>query len=83
MKRAFCVVGRQLELTETLRSALECSAEADGAWRLDARILAHVLGRKKLSNGAPPPPTPSTSRCGLNDRYELDGRYPNGYAGIA
>ena len=39
-------------------------------------------GRKKFSNGDPPPAELS-NRGALNDRYELDGRDPNGYAGIA
>ena len=62
---------------------MERGAKANGSYRLDARVSAHVLGQRKLSNGVRLPELPIDTAVQLNDRYELDGRDPNGYAGIA
>ena len=54
----------------------------DGLHRLDAQLYADVLGQKIL-DWAPDPATAFDWAVILNDRYALDGRDPNGYAGIA
>ena len=50
---------------------MECGTAADGESWMDAQLLAHVLGKE------------NPGVVELNDKYELDGRDPNGYAGIA
>ncbi len=49
---------------------------------MDARLPAHVLGQEDIGMGSDPA-TAFDWAVTLNDRYELDGRDPNGYAGIA
>ena len=64
------------------RSAVERGADADGEHRLDAQLRANVLGQE---NTGVEPLSGRSLRIAvrLNDKYELDGRDPNGYAGIA
>jgi len=61
---------------------VERGAETDGIDRLDAWLSAHVLGEKILE-WSPTAAAAFAIAVRLNDRYELDGRDPNGYAGIA
>ena len=63
------------------RFALERGANADGQYRLDAQLCADVLGEKRILEWSSSPAQAIAVR--LNDKYELDGRDPNGYAGIA
>src|SRR5579859_6349561 len=64
------------------RSALERRPDADGEHRVDAQLYAHVLA-KKILEWSRTPAEAFRIAVTLNDRYELDGRDPNGYAGIA
>jgi deoxyribodipyrimidine photo-lyase len=41
------------------------------------------IGPRKFWNGRPRVEEAQATAIDLNDRYELDGRDPNGYAGIA
>jgi deoxyribodipyrimidine photo-lyase len=61
---------------------MERRAAANGALRMDARLSENVLGEKILEwTRSPEEAYEIVIR--LNDRYELDGRDPNGYAGVA
>jgi deoxyribodipyrimidine photo-lyase len=42
-----------------------------------------MYGAKKILEWSPSPGVAYDTAVQLNDRYELDGRDPNGYAGIA
>ena len=61
---------------------MERGPETNGFDRVDAWLFAHVLGQKILE-WSPSPAEAFEIAVRLNDRYELDGRDPNGYAGIA
>ncbi len=50
---------------------------------MDAQLRADVLGEEDSWNGAARPAEAHRVAVYLNDKYELDGRDPNGYAGIA
>ena len=61
---------------------MERRANGDGEDRLHAQLHAHVLGQK--DSGVEQDACAGLPDGGyLNDKYELDGRDPNGYAGIA
>ena len=50
---------------------------------LDAQLPPHVLGEENPGVVAPRRAEAFDTAVELNDKYELDGRDPNGYAGIA
>lgn len=64
----------------------------DGAWNAAQREMVHtgkmhgymrMYWAKKILEWSPSPEEALDTAIYLNDRYELDGRDPNGYAGIA
>jgi deoxyribodipyrimidine photo-lyase len=61
---------------------MERCSDADGQTWLDAQLHAHVLAKKILEWSANPAKAWEHAVI-LNDKYELDGRDPNGYNGIA
>ncbi len=75
----------------TLRQ-LESAETADELWNAAQREMVEtgwmhgylrMYWGKKILEWAPDPATAFDWAVTLNDRYELDGRDPNGYAGIA
>jgi deoxyribodipyrimidine photo-lyase len=71
---------------------LERSETADELWNAAQREMVvtgwmhnymRMYWAKKILEWAPEPATAFDWAVTLNDRYELDGRDPNGYAGIA
>jgi len=71
---------------------LERAETADELWNAAQREMAatgwmhnymRMYWAKKILEWAPEPATAFEWAVTLNDRYELDGRDPNGYAGIA
>ena len=50
---------------------------------MDAQLHAHVLGEENSGVERALRPKRTSIAVRLNDKYELDGRDPNGYAGIA
>ena len=72
--------------------ALEAARTGDPLWNAAQRQMV-LRGRmqgwlrmywaKKILEWSPSPEEALERAIGLNDRYELDGRDPNGYAGIA
>jgi len=80
--RPYCYTLSQLERAET----------ADELWNAAQRQMVatgwmhnymRMYWAKKILEWAPDPATAFDWAVVLNDRYELDGRDPNGYAGIA
>jgi deoxyribodipyrimidine photo-lyase len=81
-RRAYCYTGEELENSLT----------HDPLWNAAQRQMV-VTGRmhgylrmywcKKILEWTPSPEEALACAIRLNDRYELDGRDPNGYAGIA
>ena len=72
----------QLERAEThddLWNAAQCQMVSTGWMHNSMRMY----WAKKILEWAPDPATAFDWAVILNDRYELDGRDPNGYAGIA
>lgn len=72
----------QLERAEThddLWNAAQCQMVSTG-WMHN---FMRMYWAKKILEWAPDPATAFDWAVVLNDRYELDGRDPNGYAGIA
>jgi len=61
---------------------MECRPKGDDPYRQNARLHENVLG-KKLLEWTKSPEEAIKIALYLNDRYELDGRETNGYAGIA
>jgi deoxyribodipyrimidine photo-lyase len=75
-----------------LLSQLERGETADELWNAAQRQMVdtgwmhgymRMYWAKKILEWAPDPATAFDWAVTLNDRYELDGRDPNGYAGIA
>jgi deoxyribodipyrimidine photo-lyase len=71
---------------------LECGETADELWNAAQREMVEtgwmhnymrMYWAKKILEWAPDPATAFDWAVMMNDRYELDGRDPNGYAGIA
>ena len=71
---------------------LECADTYDDLWNSAQRQMVtmgwmhnymRMYWAKKILEWAPDPATAFDWAVTLNDRYELDGRDPNGYAGIA
>jgi deoxyribodipyrimidine photo-lyase len=71
---------------------MECAETADELWNAAQRQMVMIgwmhnymrmYWAKKILEWAPDPATAFDWAVTLNDRYELDGRDPNGYAGIA
>ncbi len=71
---------------------LECAETGDELWNAAQREMVttgwmhnyvRMYWAKKILEWAPDPATAFDWAVMLNDRYELDGRDPNGYAGIA
>jgi deoxyribodipyrimidine photo-lyase len=71
---------------------LERAETADELWNAAQREMVatgwmhgylRMYWAKKMLEWAPEPATAFEWAVELNDRYELDGRDPNGYAGIA
>jgi deoxyribodipyrimidine photo-lyase len=71
---------------------LECGETHDELWNAAQREMVQtgwmhgymrMYWAKKILEWAPEPATAFEWAVTLNDRYELDGRDPNGYAGIA
>ena len=62
---------------------MECRAGADGADRVDAQLYADVLSAKEILEWSPTPAEAHRRAVYLNGQILLDGRDPNGYAGIA
>ena len=71
---------------------LERAETADDLWNADQRQMVdtgwmhnymRMYWAKKILEWAPDPARAFEWAVTLNDRYELDGRDPNGYAGIA
>jgi len=71
---------------------LECGETADELWNAAQREMVEtgwmhgymrMYWGKKILEWAPDPATAFEWAVALNDRYELDGRDPSGYAGIA
>ena len=71
---------------------LERAETADGLWNAAQRQMVQdgwmhnymrMYWGKKILEWAPDPAAAFEWAVTLNDRYELDGRDPNGYAGIA
>ena len=71
---------------------LECAETADELWNAAQREMVNtgwmhnymrMYWAKKILEWAPDPARAYEWAVFLNDRYELDGRDPNGYAGIA
>jgi len=71
----------QLEHAETHDPLWNAAQKTDGLDRLDARL--HADWAKKVLEWSPSVASAYQRALWLNDRYELDGRDPNGYAGIA
>ncbi|MFN8498193.1 MAG: deoxyribodipyrimidine photo-lyase [Anaerolineae bacterium] len=74
------------------RDELEFGQTADAAWNAaQAQMVRHgkmhnylrMYWGKKLLEWSASPEAALATAIALNDRYELDGRDPNGYAGIA
>jgi hypothetical protein len=61
---------------------LECCPERDGRVRQDARGYEDVLG-KKIIEWSKTPEEAFRIALYLNNKYELDGRDPNGFTGVA
>ena len=61
---------------------MECRTEANGKHGMDAQLPTHVLGKKILEWSSTPAQAYNIA-VRFNDKYLLDGRDPNGYAGIA
>lgn len=79
------------EWTYTLEQ-LERGETHDELWNASQLQMVHfgwmhnylrMYWAKKILEWSPDPATAFASAVTLNDRYELDGRDPNGYAGIA
>lgn len=73
-------------------SELESAATHDALWNAAQNQMVHsgymhgymrMYWAKKILEWAPDPQTAMDYAIGLNDTYSLDGRDPNGYAGIA
>jgi deoxyribodipyrimidine photo-lyase len=71
---------------------LECAETHDELWNASQREMVatgwmhnymRMYWAKKILEWAPDPATAFDWAVILNDKYELDGRDPNGYAGIA
>jgi len=71
---------------------LECAETADDLWNAAQREMVdtgwmhntmRMYWAKKILEWAPDPAKAFEWAVTLNDRYQLDGRDPNGYAGIA
>ena len=70
---------------ERPRPTTTCGTRPSARWSTPAgcTTTCACTGPRRSWNGRPTRPAPSSGRCILNDRYQLDGRDPNGYAGIA
>ena len=69
----------------TLRPTIHCGTPRKCKWstRDGCTTMCGCTGRRKFWSGAALRPKPTAIAVRLNDKYELDGRDPNGYAGIA
>src|SRR5215831_19401374 len=69
----------------TRKLMIPCGTPLKSKWcsPVGCTVIYECIGPKKILEWSPSPAVAYDIAVRLNDRYELDGRDPNGYAGIA
>jgi deoxyribodipyrimidine photo-lyase len=80
--REFIYTPEQLETAQT-HDPLWNAAQLTMVSRGTMHGYLRMYWAKKILEWSPSPEDAMATAIGLNDRYQLDGRDPNGYAGIA
>ena len=76
------IAGLEVDLARFRQAEGRSTAATDGPQRTYARYM-RMYWAKKILEWSRTPAEAFQIAVRLNDRYELDGRDPNGYAGIA
>ena len=81
-RRPFVYTARQLEAGET-HDELWNAAQKEMLFTGRMHNYLRMYWAKKILEWTPDPETAYAIAVELNDRYEMDGRDPNGYTGVA